>query len=64
MCPPRFTIGRLLLIIAACSVGLAALQGNYVWFLGMSVMTSLGLLGAAIGAGPDTSRPAPSSTGG
>ena len=61
MCPLRFTIGRLLLIVAAFSVGFSALQGNHVWFLGMSVMTLVGLLGAAIGAGPGPSRPGPSS---
>lgn len=56
------SIGRLLLITAAIAVGLAALRGNHVWFLGMSVMTLIGLLGAAIGAGPDPRRSGPTST--
>jgi hypothetical protein len=60
MQPPRFTIGQLLFIVAAISVGLAALNGNQLWFSGLSMMTTLGLLIAAIGAGPDASRPGPS----
>jgi hypothetical protein len=60
MHPPRFTVGRHLLIVAACGVGLASMQGNHLWFMGLSMMTVIGLLGAAIGAGPEAARPGPS----
>ncbi len=56
---PRLTIGRLLLLIAAFGVVMAALQGNHVWFQGVSIMTVVGLLGAAIGAGTETGQPRP-----
>ena len=61
MYPPPFTIGRLLLIVAALGVCLASLQGNHIWFMGMSIMIAVGLLGAAIGADPGAGRPRPSS---
>ena len=52
----RFTIGRLLLLIAALCFALAALKGNHIWFNGMSLLTVLTLLTAAIG--DDVRRPA------
>ena len=61
MSPPRFTIGRLLLIIAAFSVGLSSLQGNYLWFMGLSMVTTIVLLFAALGAESGAGRPGPSS---
>lgn len=60
---PRLSIGQLLLIVAALSVGLAALQGNHLWRIGLSMLTFLGLLVAALGASPDTGRHEPSSSG-
>ena len=63
MHPPRLTIGSLLLIVAAFSVGLAALKGNHIWVSGMSMLTIFGLLGAALGACSDAGRPGPSSPG-
>jgi hypothetical protein len=54
---PRLTIGQLLLIVAASCIGLASLNGNHIWFMGLSVMTIVGLLGAALGASSDASRP-------
>jgi uncharacterized membrane protein YfcA len=59
MHPPRFSIASLLLIVAAFGVALAALKGNHVWFQGITIMTVLGLVGAAIGASPEPSRAAP-----
>ncbi len=63
MHPPRPTIGSLLLIVAAFGVGLASLKGNHIWIGGMSILTILGLLGAAVGASSDAGRPGPSSPG-
>jgi hypothetical protein len=47
---PRFTIGRLLLVIAACGVGLAALKGKSLWFSGLFTATIVAFLVAALGA--------------
>ena len=63
MHPPRFTIGRLLFIIAACSIGLAALKENDLKGIGLSMLMIIGLLGAALGACSDAGRPGPSSPG-
>jgi|GEM_PF-6154982 len=60
---PRITLGSLLLVVAALSVGFASLKGNYLWFLGVSLMTIVGLLGAAIGANSDADRSGPYSSG-
>src|SRR5262249_8516588 len=46
----RFTIGRGLLVIAACGLGLAALKGDTLWFSGVFTLTIVGLLVAALGA--------------
>lgn len=61
MHPPRLTIGRLMLVVAASGVGFASLQGNHVGFMGLSIMAVLGLLGAAIGAGTADGRSMPTS---
>ena len=61
MHPPRFTVGRHLLVIAACGVAFASMKGDHLWFMGLSMMTVIGLLGAAIGAGPEAARRGPSS---
>jgi hypothetical protein len=45
----RFTIGRLLLVIAACGVGLAALKGKSLWFSGLFTATIVAFLVAALG---------------
>jgi hypothetical protein len=50
MHPPRFTIGQLLLIVAAFSIGLAALKGNDLRGISLSMLMIIGLLGAALGA--------------
>jgi hypothetical protein len=63
MHPPRFTIGQLLLIVTAFSIGLAALKGNDLRGIGLSMLMIVGLLGAALGAGSDAGRPGPSSPG-
>jgi hypothetical protein len=63
MHPPRFTIGQLLLIVAALGIGLAALQGNDLNGIGLSMLMIIGLLGAALGASPDAGRPGPLSSG-
>ena len=63
MHPPRFTIGSLLLIVAAFSIGLAALKGNDLRGIGLSMLMIIGLLGAALGACSDAGRPGPSSPG-
>jgi len=63
MHPPRFTIGQLLLIVAALSIGLAALKGNDLRGIGLSMLMIIGLLGAALGAWSDAGRPRPSSPG-
>ena len=55
----QFTISRLLLLIAALGVTLASLQGNHVWFMGISIMTVVGFLGAAIGVETSVGRPGP-----
>jgi hypothetical protein len=60
---PRFTIGQILLIVAAFSFGLAALKGNDLKGIGVSMLMIIGLLGAALGACPDAGRPGPSSPG-
>ncbi len=53
MHPPRFTIGSLLFIVAAFSIGLAALKENDLKGIGLSMLMIIGLLGAAFGAGSD-----------
>ena len=63
MHPPQFTIGQLLLIVAALSIGLAALKGNDLRGIGLSMLMIIGLLGAALGACSDAGRPRPSSPG-
>ena len=63
MHPPRFTIGQLLLIVAAFSTGLAALKGNHLWQSGLTMLTIMGLLLAALGACSDAGRPGPPSAG-
>ena len=63
MHPPQFTIGQLLLIVAALSIGLAALKGNDPKGIGLSMLMIIGLLGAALGACSDAGRPRPSSPG-
>jgi hypothetical protein len=60
---PRFTIGQILLIVAAFGIGLAALMGNNIDGIGMSMLMIIGLLGAALGASPDSGRQRPSSPG-
>jgi hypothetical protein len=57
MHPPRFTIGQLLFIITAFSIGLTALKGNDLSGIGLSMLMIVGLLGAALGACPDAGRP-------
>ena len=57
MHPPRFTIGQLLFIVAAFSIGLAALKENDLRGISLSMLMIIGLLGAAIGAGPDAGWP-------
>ena len=47
---PRFTIGGLLLLIAACGVGLAALVGESLWFRGLFTATIVAFRVAALGA--------------
>jgi hypothetical protein len=59
MHPPRFTIGQLLLIVTAFSIGLAALKGNDLSGIGLSMLMIIGLLSAALGAGPGAGRPGP-----
>jgi hypothetical protein len=63
MHPPRFTIGSLILLIAAFGIGLAALKGNDLRGIGVSMLTIIWLLGAALGACSDAGRPGPSSPG-
>ena len=63
MHPPQFTIGQLLFIVAAFSIGLAALKGNDLQGIGLSMLMIIGLLGAALGARSDAGRPRPSSPG-
>jgi hypothetical protein len=58
--PPQLTVDQLLFVVAALSVGLADLNGNQIWFSGLSMMTSIGLLIAAVGAAPDAGRTGPS----
>ena len=50
MHPPRLTIGSLLFIVAAFSIGLAALKENDLKGIGLSMLMIIGLLGAAFGA--------------
>jgi hypothetical protein len=59
---PRFTIGSFALVVAALGVALASLKGNHLWFIGLSMMTIIGLLGAAIGAN-DLGRARPAAQG-
>ena len=59
----RFTIGSLELVVAALCVGFAFLKGNYLWFMGLSMMTVIGLLGCAIGASSEVGRPGTSMRG-
>ena len=63
MHPPRFTIGQLLLIVAALGIGLAALKEDDPRGTGLSMLMIIGLLGAALGACSDAGRPRPSSPG-
>ena len=57
MHPPRFTIGSLLFIVAAFSIGLAALKENDLKGIGLSMLMIIGLLGASLGACSDAGRP-------
>jgi hypothetical protein len=57
MHPPRLTIGSLLFIVAAFSIGLAALKENDLKGIGLSMLMIIGLLGAALGACSDAGRP-------
>ena len=50
MHPPRSTIGSLLFIVAAFSIGLAALKEKDLEGIGLSMLMIIGLLGAAFGA--------------
>ena len=52
MHPPRFTIGQLLLIVAAFSIGLAALKGNDLRGIGLSMLMIIGLLAPPSGQVP------------
>jgi hypothetical protein len=61
MHPPRFTIGQLLFIVTAFSIGLTTLKGNDLSSIGLSMLMIIGLLGAALGASPDAGRPGPPS---
>jgi hypothetical protein len=63
MHPPRFAIRQLLFIVAALSIGLAALKENDLSGIGLTMLMIIGLLGAALGACPDAGRPGPSSPG-
>ena len=56
---PRFTLSRHLFVVAACGVGFASMKGDHLWFIGLSMMTIIGLLGATIGADSDGVRPGP-----
>jgi len=60
---PQFTISSVLFMIAAFGVGIASLQGNHLWFSGLSLLTTLSLVISAIGANSDSGRRRPSSTG-
>jgi uncharacterized membrane protein YeaQ/YmgE (transglycosylase-associated protein family) len=53
MHPPRSTIGSLLFIVAAFSVGLAALKEKDVKGVGLSMLMIIGLVGATFGACSD-----------
>ena len=53
MHPPRLTIGSVLFIVAAFSVGLASLKENDLKGIGLSMLMIIGLLGAAFGACSD-----------
>jgi hypothetical protein len=59
MHPLHISIGSLLFLIAAIGVGLAALQGNHVWFSGLSLLAFLALLIFAVGASADMGHPRP-----
>jgi hypothetical protein len=50
MHPLRLTIGSLLFIVAAFSIGLAALKEKDLEGIGLSMLMIIGLLGAAFGA--------------
>jgi hypothetical protein len=50
---PRSTIGSLLFIVAAFSIGLATLKENDLKGIGLSMLMIIGLLGAAFGACSD-----------
>ena len=63
MHPPRFTIGQLLLIVAALGIGLAALKGNDPGGIGLSMLMIILLLVAALGACSGAGGPRPSSPG-
>jgi hypothetical protein len=63
MHPPQFTIGQLLFIVAAFSIGLAALKGNDPRGIGLSMLMIILLLGAALGARFGAGGPRPSSPG-
>jgi hypothetical protein len=53
MHPPRFTIGSLLFIVAAFSIGFAALKDNDLKGISLFMLMIIGLLGAAFGACSD-----------
>jgi hypothetical protein len=53
MHPPRLTIGSLLFIVAAFSIGLATLKEKDLEGIGLSMLMIIGLLGAAFGACSD-----------
>ncbi len=57
MHPPRFTMGRHLLVVAACGVGLASAQGNHLGLMGISMMTDA--LARAQNPPPVARKPAP-----
>jgi hypothetical protein len=63
MHPLQFTIGRLLFIIAAFGIGMAALKENDLRGISLTMLMIIGLLGAALGARSDAGRPRPSSPG-
>ena len=59
MHPPRLTIGSLLFIVAAFSIGLATLKEKDLGGIGLSMLMIIGLLGAPSGHVP-TRAPADS----
>jgi hypothetical protein len=47
---PRYSIGSVLVVVATCGVGLAALKGDHFWFSGVFMLTIVALLVAVLGA--------------